>query len=457
MFEALRRRIRSAHTDPEQGMTLIEVMVACVILGILSSAILGILLTTVKTTNDDKLRVAAAHLASREIDRASQEFNSGSAEAQAIINTVGTIPTPTNMYPLPSGTVGQPLVVDGVPFTVHRDVEVQALGPGQDACTGQSAAGSAVHPSYSIKVWVTWPNMGLTQPVTNETVVTPSKSFIKASTAGYLAVGVTNAAGDPAANVTVDLASDSGTVVPSQKTDTSGCTVFVLNTPGSYVATLDTANYVDINRNPTPSSPPVTVATGQLASTTFGFYDNAAEIDTTFTTAPGYSLPQTLPDVTLVNTGGTVIEPATAPSMRITSLWPFASGYSVWAGSCAASNADDAANAALWPQGAAVSGPVVVSPGGTAAVDVPLTPVDISIIDDLGDAAPAGTTVTASAANGACVGLDDSTLTLGTTTDDSGHLLTSLPWGDWKVSVGAADSASFSVKDTPTTAEVDLP
>lgn len=445
MVEVIRQRVRAAARPGDLGLTLVEVMVACVILMILAGAVFGVLLASFKTTRGDKLRVAASSLAEREAEIVRQYFQSGSDAVSDVVDPAHS--TRTNYYPLQAGSQGQPLVVDGVPFTVVDKVAVQVLGPGVSACDGGSAV---AHPSYSLTVTVTWPNM-TARPVVNQTVLTPPKGVIDDSSFGYLAVKVTDAAGHAAGNIMVNVAGPAGTFSPV--TDSSGCAVVALNQAGAYAASLSRAGYVDFYGNPTPTLGNIGVTVGELVVKAMT-YDAAATINAAFTTASGYSPPATLPYVTVANSGlqptGTESVAASGNPGAIANLWPFTSGYTLWAGSCA--DSDPAAS------GSSRGTPLVIPPGQSVAAQITLAPLDVQVNASDGDPV-VGATVTASEANAgnASQGCQsDATLTLGTT-NANGHLATSLPNGSWVVSVQGSQSGALSVTGSPSSTQIDLP
>lgn len=426
---------------------MVEVMVACVIFMILASGVYGILLASFKATNNDKVRVAASNLASRELEIVRQYFNSGTAAVNDVTDPAKA--TLTNYHPLPGGTQGQPLKVGGVNYTVVDSVAVQLLGPGASACDGGSGV---AHPSYLLTATVTWPRMGATKPVVDQTVLTPPKGVVKDDLNGYVAIGVKNANGEaPAVSVPVQLSGPAGTL--SQNTDSTGCAVFTVSTAGSYTASMSSSNWVDFYGNPAPSLANIPVTIGQLTTRQMT-YDQAAEIDATFTTAAGYALPTTLPLITIANSGiqptGTKVMSSTGAVTALKNLWPFPSGYTAWAGTCA--DADPAAS------GNPRIAPVVVAGNSVGAAQLALAPLDVTVLDNSGNPV-VGVTVTASEQT---VGQPlancstDANLTLGVT-DASGHLATSLPNGSWQVAASGTSSGTFSVTGAPANAEVDLP
>ena len=124
--------LRRARRRPDAGFTLVEVMMAIVILGILSAAIVGIILQTQGSEATNRSRIAASNLAAREVDMVRDQFHRDT-DQPTVIAKLGTVVNPN---PLAGGTAGQPLVVDGTPFTVTRSVHWNVTGTGKSACDG---------------------------------------------------------------------------------------------------------------------------------------------------------------------------------------------------------------------------------------------------------------------------------------------------------------------------------
>lgn len=444
MRRGWRRPVRSVGADAgrDAGMTLVEVLIACTILMILAMGVFGVMLTAFKTTKNDRTRVAASNLAAREVEIVRQTFGSGSSAVNTIVAPANN--NLVNPDPL-SGAAGSDSVVDGIAYHVVRTVDVQLTGPGASPCDGGIMVG---HPSYSVTATVTWTNMGVAQPVKNQTVLTPQKNVVPDSTYGYLAVKVIDVKTNPVSGIAVKAVGPAGTY--TDNTDASGCAVLTLNQPGLYTASVATSGYVDMKENPAPVLASIDVQTGALVQKTFN-YDRAAELDATFTTTAGYSLPTTLPAITYANTGifpsGTKTVSSAGTTTQLKNLWPYVAGYTLWAGSCA--DADPATESATR------NAPSVIAPGGVAATTVTLMPVDVTVLDTALNPAP-NQTVTATEQTTTGCGADK-VLTLGTT-GATGKLKASLPYGKWKLSVGAKSGGVFSVTGTvtPVSSAVDL-
>lgn len=369
------RRVRLARAADQRdaGVTLIEVVIAAVLLGILASAVLGIVLQTQKTEIGNRARIAAANLAAREIDLVRDEFGRSDAAPLAIANA-GTV---TNPHPLDGGVAGQPLVLEGTAYTVVRSVAWNITGNGTSACTGGSMV---VYPTLGVTVTVTWPSMGSINPVTSSAVMSPKKGDGIPGTASFIAVKVTDAAGQPNPGRSVRVTG--GSEVRSGLTDDSGCAVLQVNPPStgtSYTAQLTDAGFVDISGTSNPLKSVGTVLQGQLKTNVSFAYDQAGTVVLRLVDPSGGVLdPSTITgEITLVaseTSGATSTQsvPVDGTSLEYTKtgLWP--TNYGAYFGST--------------PPGAGYAS-TKLTPGGTLVIDVP---VEVSTGQVAG--MPAGTT-----------------------------------------------------------------
>jgi hypothetical protein len=249
------------------------------------------LATALKTTRLDKNRVQASSLAAREVEVIRNTFNSGSSGVSAIAGTTYVV----NPNPLPGGIAGQPIAVDGVPYTVVRNVQWMPAGSGQSACDGGSAV---TYPSLAVNVSVTWPSMGNVQPVQSNTILTPPKGTL-ATNLGFVAVKIVDVKSAPVASQVVTLTGPGGTQTDTTATD--GCAVFATSKAGSYSASVSTSGYTDFYGNAVGTSSNINVTAGSITQRTIT-YDKAASLSVTLSTDAGYALPTGRPNVTLGNT-----------------------------------------------------------------------------------------------------------------------------------------------------------
>lgn len=370
----------------ERGFTLIELVVAMVILAFVSVAIIGVILTAQAAGVANRSRIAAANLANREIEIVRQKFSATDAGPLDVANA-GTV---TNPDPLSGGTAGQPLVVDGRAYTVVRSAQWNATGSGSSACEGGAAVS---YPALNVTVKVTWADMGSVRPVTVSTRLAPEKDIGLADTAAYIAVKVFDQDAAPLAGIAVKATGTTGTATGT--TDDTGCAVMTVtpaaSTGTTYTVQVNDPSYVDISGTAMPSKSTGVVKQGTL-------YSGA-----TFTIAkPGTAV------VTMVREDGGSLTDGQVAGSTVTLV---ASQYSGATGATPKVVAGVSTTfTKLWPTtygayfgtvppaaGYAVQ---TLEPGGTIALQVPFAMASVPV-QNLPDgtttvyAVPAGTPVTA--------------------------------------------------------------
>ncbi|WP_137293662.1 prepilin-type N-terminal cleavage/methylation domain-containing protein [Nocardioides dongxiaopingii] len=461
----------SPHRD--RGMTLIEVIVAVALFGVLSSAVLVVVTSMIDVSNDDGRRTVAGNLAARELEITREVFASQTRGPERVAEG-------RNKNPLPGGTVGQPLVVDGIPYTVVTTVDDQQLDKAYASTCDQDNGNFAFK---SVHVEVTWDGMGGREPVVMDTIMTPPKGSYIAG-AGHIGVKVIDALGLPRAGVTVTARSTtSGATTGSVVTSEDGCALLLNQLPGSYEVRATAAGFVSQQGEAAPTLT-ANVQTGMLWKGSF-FYDKAASMEIGVCPPPdGYPLPTSFAS-TPISLGHPSLLPAGAKAFastatrsrehcefrdddgegkgeqrdaevrRLNNLWPYPSGYQSWVGSCAP-------NDPAWT-GYETPGrdqPVGVEPGSVSRTITTLQPITVRLppLTPLRavEAVPLSS-VTTAGAGVACPGGATITLipvgsvTLGAT------MRTSLPIGLWRVQrAGGAGTTTVILvtKDAPVQAVV---
>ncbi len=395
-------------------MTLVEVIVATALFGVLASALLGVIVSMSRSSGEAGTRTVATNLAVRELEITRDVFV-GATRGPDRVEANQT----TNPNPLPGGTAGAPLVVDGIPFTVVRSTQWASV-----SSTGGSTCDDGTEQELAylkVKVAVSWPGLGSRPPVTMDTIMTPPKGTYSNLT-GHIGLKVIDRFGAPQGGIRVVVTAANGATHPTT-TSSDGCALVAFLTPGAYTVRVDKPGYVNEQGDPTGTlSAPVQA--GQLWKGTIS-YDRAASLRVTASTAPGYTVPN-LGSIA-VTVGNPGITPAgsraiagSGSSRTVTNLWPYPSGYQVWWGGC---NDND-------PQfsGQVRDLPVTTDPGTLATTDIVLAPVDLE--DRRNKVYVATQHVTAQTADNGCPG--GASITLGTT-DSDGKLRTSLPYGTWTI------------------------
>jgi len=350
-----------AADSADGGFSLIELVVAMVVLGAMSIAVIGVILNAQAQSVSNRSRIAAANLAAREIDIVREEFTR-SMTAPATLAAAGTV---VNPHPLPGQLPGSPLVIDGKPYTVTRSVAWNATGTGASACEGGSLVN---HPTLRVTVDVTWPNMGSTLPVTSSTNMAPPKAAGVLGATSFVAVAVTSSDGlpYPGRSVRVFASGESR----SGSTDAAGCAVVQVSPaagPGTnYNAQVSDANHVDLTGNPSPMVNIGLVPRGTLNSNAKLAYDKASTLVLKFVDSTGAEVDATGEEVTVSageasGASGSRILPVTGSTMTLDSLWP--TQYTAFLGSV-----PPAAGAAT----------IALPPGTSQVLEVPLPDLGVT-------------------------------------------------------------------------------
>ena len=220
---------------PTSGFSLIEAVVALSILALVSTSFTYGMNLALRVTRDDRLRQQATHLAERELEIVRNKFQHSDETGQLGVLQAGRV---TNDAPLPGGTKGSPLEIDGRKFTVERTNSIQLKGNGESPCDG---GGSVDYLTIAVNVSVSWSDSGQTRAVESNTLLTPVKGV--EGDVGYIAAKLTDSTGGGTENVAVVATGPSGSV--TQYTAADGCAVFMFSTAGDYTLELDSAGYVN--------------------------------------------------------------------------------------------------------------------------------------------------------------------------------------------------------------------
>lgn len=249
-----------------------EVVVAVVLLGVLATLVVSIVLQAQAKTVGNRARIAASNLAAREIDLVREQFMA-TENGPTLVADAGTVVNGNSIT-----APGAASHVDGTAYTVTRSSAWNITGTGGSACEG----GSLVEfPTLTVRVEVTWPNMGQIRPVVSTTQLAPSKEFKLASSAAYVAVKVTDATGGPSTGRTVWVGSRPYAGA-SGRTDATGCALVTVSPSASgtdYVASLNESGFVDVNSDPAPVRNVGRVMRGTLNTAISIAYDRSASLD----------------------------------------------------------------------------------------------------------------------------------------------------------------------------------
>lgn len=338
------------HKRGDDGFSMVEVVVALMIFGLLAGTVASALGHLLQKTKDDQSRALAANLATRVIDR------------------LHAVPAGQ----LPNGVqVPQTFTSDGHQFTVQTATEPVAEGAGAATSACESVGALSAR---RISAVVTWSGMGSTKPVRSDTLRRLSVSELE-PTRGVITTKIVDRDGLPLAGQIVRLTP--GTL--TYTTGVNGCAVFSGLTPGSYAVTLGTPGFVDPSGSPTPTRA-VTASAGLVTRDTGFSYDRAARLAVTWPTTSAYPVPAgtgVLLGHSAYSASGTIRSHPSCPAtprcasstgsgVVVEGLFPSLEGYRTWLGACADARSSTSPAA------------VVLQPGTTTTTAVPVQ-VDIQV------------------------------------------------------------------------------
>lgn len=400
---SLRQRVRS-----DEGFSLIEAVVASVILALTASLAAGLIVKTLGVSVGNTQRTTAANIA---------------ASRMEIVRGLRAVDIVDGRTALPDAMVG------GTTYRIIQDAVYVALDS-----TGTCSAGGA--PAYKrVTVTVSWANMGSTKPIRSDTLrALGFGSDGLESSKGSAAVNVQDGDGVGVEGISVRVATESGfSPTATLVTDSTGCAVFTGLTGGStYTASVNTIGYADVDGYQASSGSSFGAIAGSMVTTTMA-YASAGSLSVQLQSPATATVPSTL-SLTL-NTSKWATTPnrifpdcstvATSPTQCVsgttvrTAARLFPANYRAWAGTCADA---DTAGSSLVP----------VEAGITASLTVPLAAVEIT-------SAIAGNTMIYAVhpqetGTSARCGLGE-VITLGTMAQGATATF-ALPYGTWYVQAG---------------------
>jgi prepilin-type N-terminal cleavage/methylation domain-containing protein len=396
----------------QDGYSLVELMVALTVFALVFAAVSLGIGRALEVSRSNRNRSAGAYLAARQLE----EVRSKAFDQVALGRTTCVYSSPGPGCTVPS------------PYTVTQDVEWASPGSTTSSCNVPTGSGAAL--AYKrVTVTVTWDDMGGVAPVTSQTLLTPPSGTFDPND-GHVLVQVFDRNAAPLAGQTVVL---SGPETASQPTTSDGCVFFAYLDPGSYTVSLNTTGYVG-RQGDQPATQTVAVTATQISTLVFD-YDRAATLGiglTTPTGPPTAAVPSPIA-LTVANSNLTVgtksfseASTGSGATRTVTPLFPYTSGYEVWAGDCAD------ADPATYSGGS--RGPALASnPGGTSTGSRALDAVDVIVrrTSATGALEPSATVSGIHAAGTGCTAGE--TLTSATLTNSSGQLRLALPYGTWTI------------------------
>lgn len=419
----LSRRLRALRhrRHDDDGVSLVEVMAAISILAIVLAGTASALISATASTRDSRDRSVATNLA---IQRLS-ELQAAPFTSLVIGRTTDTV------------------VVDGVTYTVRVDLDYEDVEGDTDTTCSASSATAGQDLDYVVAdIEVSWPRAP-GGPARTSSIITPGVGDLDPDL-GQIAVTVLDrdAVGAGFQSVRYDAqppASGSGT----QRTTSQGCAYFVNVAPGSHDVTVRDPGFVDLEGNET-SVQTTSVAASTTSPLEF-IYDEAATLEVTpiRSAGAGPAVVAAGQDYTVTSTYlGTdqaKVFDGTGHPRTIDGLFPFLSGYGIYAGACPAADPESHGAPAL---------PIVESdPDATTAVDLAMQVVRVT--------GTPGSAVRAYMDDRPTNGCEE-TLEFGTM-PAGGTMDVLMPYGTWRITAGTSADVTLDQSTFGTVVAVMLP
>jgi Tfp pilus assembly protein PilV len=337
-------------------MTIIEVLIASILVVAVSLGALGAIDAATRSTSEERHRAAADGLA--QADQARMR----SMRISDLANLNQT----------------RQITEEGTVYTIVSQGSFVTDSTGTASCDDGTASADYIQVSST----VTWPSIGSRPPVVAHSVISPPNGSVAADR-GALAIEV-----DDAQNVGIPNVPVSGTGAGSFSgtTGPTGCAIFGNLPAGNYTLSVSgiTAGYVDHDGNP-PSSHPTSVI-AQSTNAVVLQYANPGSIPVNFTTKPtssGSLVASQTDSIMVFNTGMTAAERfgtagTPASTINATQLYPFSSPDTVYAGLCEGNNPNpDSVTPAPVPQ--VIGSRTVPAGSAAAAVTIQLPALYITV------------------------------------------------------------------------------
>jgi prepilin-type N-terminal cleavage/methylation domain-containing protein len=403
----------------QDGYSLIELVVAVTLFALVFAAVSLGIGRALELNRSNRNRSAAAYLAARQLEAVrAQPF-------QDVALGRTTCPYTTASCDLPS------------PYTVVQEVAWASPGSTTTSCDVPTASGAAL--AYKrVTVTVTWDDMRSVAPVTSQTLLTPPGGLYDPDN-GHILVQAFNRDAGPLAGQTVSV---SGPQTASQATNAEGCVFFAYLDPGTYTVTLNGFGYVDRQGNQ-PATQTVAATASQISRLQFD-YDRAATLQIGLVAPADAVIPSGIA-LTVANSNLTVgtksfqeSSTGSGATRTVTPLFPYASGYQVWAGGCA--DADPAATA-----GGSRGAILASNPAGTTSGSATLDAVDVYVRRTNGTAV-SNADVTVQATHAGATGCPSGeTLTASARSDANGRVRLALPYGSWTIRATSGGMTGLSL------------
>ena len=326
----------------QEGFTLVETVVSAALLATIALGVYAGIDGPAAVSGTNQARTIADGLAQQDQDRMHQ------------MRTVD----------LSNYQSSRTVTVQGINFSVASRSDWVTDSSGSISCTNSSTQANYM----KITSTVTWPSIGSAKPVVLDSLVAPAPAAF-GTNQGNLSVQILDPSGNGVSGFPVTLGAP---VSSTLSTNAVGCAFFGYIPAGNYTATWSQQGWVDPGGNNSISVP--TSVTAGSTTVVSQSYAPAASIAVSFDTQVGSNPPQPAQAAAVSVAAPGLPAPgmrtftSSTPQSTITagSLFPFTTGYGVYAGSCTADSPINF-NSNYFSSN---PGQVATSPGGSYSVTV---------------------------------------------------------------------------------------
>ncbi len=407
--------------ESERGSILLEALISGILLVITAVGVFSAFEAGTRSTAEERHRAQAEGLAQADLTRMRTMRISDLSNLQQT----------------------KVVTIEKTPYTIKSAAEFETDKTGTASCEKGTASADYIQ----IRSTITWPSLGSRNPIVEQSLVAPPNGSVSEHS-GSLAIQVENGENEGLAGVGLN---GTGAGTFAGETGETGCVIFGNLPEGSYTLSPVISGLNLVDPNGVAPGPQGTSVVGESTNTLALQYDEAGEATAKFTTTVGGKLvPAKADAIVLFNSGMKVarvfgVPGAREPEVVAKPLFPFASAYSVYAGTCNEDNPGESA-----PEEAI--GEAEVPPGGKASVTIQLPPLNLTAWS--GKKSSPGTV-----ASGAEVKVTDTKCkgkggqTLKYTTEANGHLEEpGLPYSTYEVCVSNGTkhvTATVNVPENP--------
>lgn len=319
----------------QSGIALIEALVSALLLTIVAAATFTYFSASTRATAQERHRAQANNLAEADLERMrSMPVTCPKAAPTCTYSVASFVGTPQS----------QIVTQDATPYTVVSRAQYQ----NDPSISTDCSAGAGSRDYIAVSSTVTWPDIGSRPPVTASSIVTPPSGSVVPNS-GSLRINVVNAQGTGISGVTLTGSGTGGTQGSfSGTTNSAGCVLWKTVASGNYQVAVGgvAAGKVDKDGNPANQVVQNCCGVPDQQSTTLTFlYDTPGAVGVSFRTRD-YSnqlVSASFDSMVFAQSGmssGTrlfSVSPAVT-TINATQLFPFASPYSAFAGTCTGSS-----------------------------------------------------------------------------------------------------------------------